>query len=68
MRTGVWHLGDDRWLIQCRMRATGASSGVPLDTEFWQVGTMVDRRIDTVEQYAERNDALADAGVTTGDL
>jgi hypothetical protein len=68
VRTGVWHLGDDRWLIQCRMRATGASSGVPLDTEFWQVGTMVDRRIDTVEQYAERDDALADAGVTAADL
>ena len=29
---------------------------------------MVDRRIDTVEQYAERDDALADAGVTAADL
>jgi ketosteroid isomerase-like protein len=64
----LWHLGDDRWLIRCRMTATGVSSGVPLDAVFWQVCTVRDRRIDTVDQYTERDEAYAAAGITAADL
>jgi hypothetical protein len=50
------------------MTATGRSSGVPLELEFWQLGTVVDGRIDTVDQYTDRDEALAAAGLTAADL
>jgi ketosteroid isomerase-like protein len=65
---GLWALGDDRWLIRCHMRATGVSSGVPLDAEFWQVCVVRDRRIHNVEQYSDRDEALRAAGVRAEDL
>jgi len=50
------------------MSATGVSSGVPLEVESWQLGTVVDRRIETVEQYSDRDEVLAAAGLTAADL
>ena len=64
----VWHLGDDRWFIHCQMTATGVSSGVPLQLEFWQIGTVVGGHIDAVEQYTDRVGALRDAGLEPSDL
>jgi ketosteroid isomerase-like protein len=64
----LWNLGHDRWFIHCQMTATGVSSGVPLQIEFWQSGTVVGGRIDSVEQYTDRDEALAAAGLEPGDL
>jgi hypothetical protein len=47
---------------------TGMSSGVPLEVDFWQVATTVDRRIEIVDQCSERGEALAAAGLTPADL
>ena len=66
--TGLWDLGGGAWLIQAHMSATGVSSGVPLEVESWQLGTVVDRRIETVEQYSDRDEVLAAAGLTAADL
>jgi len=68
MPLALWHLGDDRWFIHCRMTATGVSSGVPLQMEFWQIGTVARGRIDSVEQYTDREGALREAGLEPGDL
>jgi ketosteroid isomerase-like protein len=66
--TGLWDLGGGAWFIEAHMSATGMSSGVPLEVDFWQVATTVDRRIEIVDQYSDRDDALAAAGLTTADL
>jgi ketosteroid isomerase-like protein len=66
--TALWHLGGGRWFIDAHMSATGVSSGVPLEASFTHLGTMVGGRIDTVDQYAERDEALADAGVSAEHL
>jgi len=50
------------------MSATGMSSGVPLELDFWQVATTVDRRIEIADQYSDRDEALAAAGLTAADL
>jgi ketosteroid isomerase-like protein len=50
------------------MTATGASSGVRLQMDFWQIGTVVDGRIDSVEQYTDRDGALRNAGLEPDDL
>jgi hypothetical protein len=65
---GLWDRGDGRWLIRARMTATGRSSGVPLELEFLQLGTVVDRRIDTVDQYTDRDEMLVAAGLTPAAL
>ena len=50
------------------MEATGVSSGVPLEADFWQLGTVRDRRIHTVDNYTDDDEVLADAGATADDL
>jgi ketosteroid isomerase-like protein len=65
---GLWRTDDDLWFIHCRMSATGASSGVPLELDFWQVCTLVDRKIDLVDNYTDRDEALAAAGLSEADL
>ncbi|HEX4624911.1 MAG TPA: nuclear transport factor 2 family protein [Solirubrobacteraceae bacterium] len=66
--TGLWDLGDDRWLIRCHMEATGVSSGVPLEADFWQLAKVRDRCIHTVDNYTDDDEVLADAGATADDL
>jgi ketosteroid isomerase-like protein len=66
--SALWRTDDDRWFIHCRMSATGASSGVPLDLDMWQVCTVVDGRIDVVDNFTDRDEALAAAGLEPGDL
>lgn len=58
----MWRSGM-RFLIHTKLSSTGASSGVPVELDFWQVcasGPL----IKVVNNYSDRDEALAAAGLT----
>jgi ketosteroid isomerase-like protein len=63
----IWGLGGDRWLVQCTMSSTGASSGVPVSMDMWQI-CRAGRKITEVENFNDRDEVLAAAGLSGDDL
>jgi ketosteroid isomerase-like protein len=63
----LWKLGGDGWLVHCTMSSTGASSGVPVSMDMWQL-CRAKRLIELVDNHTDADDALAAAGLSHADL
>jgi ketosteroid isomerase-like protein len=54
---------DDRAIVHIRAEMKGKASGAAVIWSFWMLVTLRDRRFARMEWYAEREDALAAAGL-----
>ncbi len=52
----------DRVVVQVQQRATGASSGAPVEAHFWFVHTLSEGRVTRITIFATESQAVAAAG------
>ena len=55
--------GGDRVITRVRHRASGAESGVPVETDFWYVWTIREGKSVRVDIFTDRREALEAAGL-----
>jgi ketosteroid isomerase-like protein len=53
----------DRVVVTVYFRGRGKASGIEVDARFWEVYTLRDGRITRMDEFTERAEALAAAGI-----
>lgn len=59
---GASDLGDERVLIDGRVKARGVGAGVPIDQRLWVIMSLREGKVSRSEVYTDRDRALQAAG------